>query len=131
MKKVLLAAVVSVFASQAQAGVPACLFGSDISEIEQNSRLSVKDDVIKTFKMSRGEEDSSLVMVSVAVIKDKKTKREFHMNTTFRHKDDGDNTRGWIEEVTGSADADSGVKNEGAVVAMIGDSEIYECTILK
>ena len=69
------------------------------------------------------------MLMNVDLIIDKKTGRQFHQNTTFRHRDDGDNTIGWIEEITGAADSDGGVENEGQVVAEIGDSEIYNCIV--
>jgi hypothetical protein len=106
-----------------------CAFGEQISDLLENKRFAVKEDVIKTFKIPRTDANSGLIMVSISVIKDKKTGKEYQMNTTFRHKDDGDNTIGWVEEVTGSANEDGGVEGEGAVVAVIGDSEFEKCTV--
>lgn len=110
---------------------PNCLFGEDLDEMESNPRFSIQSDVIRTFKVPRIEHHKDLVMVIVDALTDKVTGRVYHVNTTFRHTDDGDNTGGWIEEVTGAAENDGGVKNEGAVVAGIGDSEIYRCTVNK
>jgi hypothetical protein len=110
-----------------------CLFGEDIGEISENPRLSVKSDVLKTLKIDRTANvgDANVIAVSVTVIKDKKTKRVFHMNTTFLHRDDGDNTFGWIEEVT-TAFEDNGEGASGrAVVAEIGDSSIDVCRVFE
>lgn len=119
-------ALLALGATQAQAA-PTCLFGEEIGNLEEITRLEIQWGVIKTFKRSRI--GSGLPMVSVTVIKDKVTGREFHMNTTFRHKDDGDNTVGWIEEVTDAAQSDGGAKGEGRVVAVIGDSFFDTCKV--
>lgn len=134
----------------------ACIFGSEMGEVETQSipanqavhfkkatktelykghaaRFVIKHTGISTFKLSRIFESVSLqdkpLLVSLTVIKDRKTGREFHMNTTFRHIDDGDNTIGWVEEVTDAAKHDDGVEDEGRVVAVIGDSMFDSCSI--
>lgn len=119
------------FSASAFAANNNCIFGTDLDEMEANSRLEIQSDVVRTFKKPRMVHHKELVMVSIAIVKDKVTKRVFHVNTTFRHTDDGDNTLGWIEEVTGADEHDGGVANEGNLVALIGDSEIYKCTANK
>ena len=124
---VLAAGIMSISSAQAE---PKCIFGEDLTEIESITRFKIKSDVIKTFKVSRipGDGDRT-ILVAVSIISDKKTKREFHMNTTFRHTDDGDNTIGWIEEVTGAENADGGAPNEANVVTVISDSFFDKCTL--
>lgn len=117
----------SVFGAQSSN----CVFGTYLEEMEQNPRFDIQGDVIHTFKKPRIDHHKEVVMVAITIVKDKVTGRLFHVNTTFRHTDDGDNTIGWIEEVTGSQDRDDGVANEGSVVAVIGDSEIANCTVNK
>ena len=108
-----------------------CLFGEDIGELDSGKRLTVKRDVFRTLKLSRSTENkekAQLIAVDVSVITDKKTKRVFQMNTTFMHRDDGDNTWGWIEEVTTAFDDDSRT-DDRSVVADIGDSSIDNCKV--
>lgn len=105
-----------------------CVFGEELQDLDQNPRFKVQDNVIRTFKLSRIDQESRLIMVSVSILKDKRTGRVYHVNTTFRHRDDGDNTIGWIEDVTG-AESDSGANGEGQIVATIGDSFFGQCLI--
>lgn len=65
----------------------------------------------------------------VDIIQDKKTKRVFHLNTTFRDADDGGNTIGWIEEVTDAENEFRDSENPGKVVAKVGDGTLYDCTL--
>lgn len=138
MKSVFVLIVFSLSLSAAHAAKPEskkCAFGREIDEISENSRFEVSSGVIKTFKVMRSVQNQlggiadKPVMVEVSVIKDRKTGKVYHMNTTFRHIDDGDNTSGWIEEVNDAASHDGGIENEGRVVADIGDSFLGDCQI--
>lgn len=106
----------------------------EISDLRENSRFEITENVISTFKVPRDcsgsqafKSDDKVMMVNVSIIKDTKTGKVYHENTTFRHIDDGDNTSGWIEEVNDAADHDGGIENEGRVVAVIGDSFMGAC----
>lgn len=135
---VLVAATVSQFSfakSVASAKNADVLFNDgETFELRENPRFKIIEDVVKTFKVPRDCEgsvafaaDEKVIMVSIAIITDTKTGKVYHENTTFRHIDDGDNTRGWIEEVNDAATQDSGNEDEGRVVATIGDSFLNAC----
>jgi hypothetical protein len=141
MKQILSLIIVAGFVTSASAATlkkpvkGKCVFGEDTQSLRESKRFKVQEDVIKTFKMWRGnsqpwrDEDQKPVMVSVSIVTDKKTGNVYHMNETFRHIDDGDNTVGWIEEVNNAADLDSGYEGEGRVVADVGDADIGNCSV--
>lgn len=110
-----------------------CLFGEELS-LDSTSRLSISSKGFKTLKVPRSGRDSGTDPVAVEVynVRDKQTKREYQINLTFRHADDGDNAWGWIEDTT-AAFPDNGKRfpEVGQVVATIGDLSIYNCTVRK
>jgi hypothetical protein len=124
--------------AQPRAEKPKCLFGDDLWALLENTKdFKVKKTAFKTLKMARNDPEKRLVMVGVHVVEDRATKRVFHVNATYNHVDDGDNTWGWIEEVTGAEDHPKTTgdgqddPNWRAVVADIADSDIYECKFTK
>lgn len=137
MKKMLFIIACGLFLNIQVGAAPKCIFGEDLEELGQLSRFSIEEDVIRTFKIPRinlgskkvRPSDLRPVIYSVDVIQDKETKRVFHLNTTFRDSDDGGNTIGWIEEVTDAENEMRESKNTGRVVAKVGDSSFYDCTV--
>jgi hypothetical protein len=129
MKSALFALSAVLFASSAMAADKPCIFGEELLELEANKRFEQKE-IGKTFKLSREFTPvNSLLWVTVTELKDTKTKRVYHLNTTSDDAYDGGNTVGWIEDVTRADDgiADGSPRNlkgTGAAVATIGDSFI-------
>lgn len=122
----ILMAVLGAMNVQAQ---PKCLFGNELSDLDTNERLLVRKNLIETLKISRQAESDRLVAVRIDVVTDLTTGKFFHVNRTFLDRDDGGNTTGWIEEIT-QAFRDTGHGDiDRAVVAEIGDSEIYNCKV--
>lgn len=106
----------------AQAARRDCLFGEELSGLSRNRRLSLKADVIKTFKISRHSSTSgTLLWVAVDELKDRLTGRVYHLNRTFLDQYDGGNTLGWIEDLS----------DAGAIVAQIHDSTIEACRVTR
>jgi hypothetical protein len=125
--------------SQGRAVNSPCLFGETVSELLKNKKdFRIKESAFKTLKQSRVKGyENQLLMVDVSVVQDRATKRVFHVNATYNHVDDGDNSWGWIEEVTGAEEHAKRLENGQddpswrAVVAEISDSDIGKCSFTK
>lgn len=125
-------ALLSPAAALADAAPSNCLFGEEVGELFENPRLAVSKSKLKTLKLSRvgSRADRDPISFEVTSIRDKKTGREYQLNLTFRHADDGDNAWGWIEEVTDAfEDNGKSFPEVGGVVAVIGDSFIDKCSV--
>jgi hypothetical protein len=126
--------------AQGRTTEPKCLFGDTVGTLLENKKdFKVKESAFQTLKLARrgGGSSNQLVMADVSVVEDRATKRVFHVNTTYNHIDDGDNSWGWIEEVTGAEESPKRLDNGRddprwrAVVAEISDSDIFKCSFTK
>ncbi len=125
-------ALLSPAAALADATPSHCLFGEEVAELFENPRLTVSKTNFKTLKLARvgSRAGRDPISFEVTSIRDKKTGREYQLNLTFRHADDGDNAWGWIEEVTDAfEDNGKSYPEVGGLVAVIGDSFIDQCSV--